>query len=74
MEELLVKDSQIKQPNEKWNRNISGGYIRAVDVGYTLAATASKRELVYADNKLIATEPYTIQFNDKTGIKTIIKD
>lgn len=70
LEELLVKDSQIKYPNEKWQRNIPDGYIKAVDMGYTLAATASKRELIYENNRLVATEPYTIKYNKTTGIKT----
>ena len=39
-------------------------------MGYTLAATASKRELIYENNRLVATEPYTIKYNKTTGIKT----
>lgn len=72
MEELLIKDSKIKYPNEKWRRNIPEGNIRAVNEGYTLAVTDSKRQLVYENNRLVGTEPYTIQWDPDTGIKTIV--
>jgi len=59
-EQLLVKDSFIKKTQTKWYKSLSEGTIRVLEQTYTLQQTHNKRELVYADNKLIGTRPYVI--------------
>jgi len=59
---LLVKDSKLEIPQEKWYRDISAGQISIKNDIYTLMVTDNKRRLIYdSNNKLVGTEPLLIE-------------
>lgn len=61
---LLNKDvKKLELTQEKWFRSIEEGNITLKDQIYSLQVTESKRKLVYSDNKLINTAPFTINNN-----------
>lgn len=61
---LLNRDvKKLELTQEKWFRSIEQGNITIKDQIYSLQVTESKRQLVYSDNKLINTIPFTIDNN-----------
>jgi hypothetical protein len=60
LESLLLKDSSKEITQEKWFRSIEESNITIKDQIYTLKVTGNKRLLIYKDNLLIGTEPYTL--------------
>ncbi len=48
---------------DKWFRSIKEGNITIKKQLYTLLPTENKRQLIYKNNKLIATKPFIIDFN-----------
>jgi DNA polymerase type B, organellar and viral len=68
-EKLLFKDALIEKSQTKWFRNLSEGKINLLEEVYTLKVNDNKRELVYKNNKLIATKPYKINSDKVIDIK-----
>lgn len=61
---LLNKDvKKLELSQEKWFRSIEEGNITIKDQIYSLQVTESKRQIVYSDDKLISTIPFTINNN-----------
>ena len=61
---LLEKDSSLEVTQEKWFRSLTEGTISIKDQLYTLKVTEAKRKLIYQDNRLVKTEPLTINNNE----------
>ena len=66
-ERLLTYNSTLEKLQQKWFKSITEGTISIKDQLYTLKATGNKRELVYSNDILSGTRPYTIN-NDKSII------
>lgn len=60
LEELLIKDSKLEIPQNKWYKSIIDSNITIKEQLYTLKVTDNKRELIYVNNKLVNTKPLTI--------------
>jgi hypothetical protein len=59
--DLLYKESFLQKFQDKWNKNLSSGYISVKNELYTLKVTDNKRKLIYdRNNKLIGTVPFVI--------------
>jgi len=58
---LLIKQSLLQKMQTKWIKNISMGHISIVNELYTLKVTDNKRKLIYINNKLNNTIPYSIR-------------
>ena len=59
---MLVKNKNLLLEQEKWFRSIQEGNITIKKQLYTLQSspTENKRQLIYKNNKLIGTKPFTI--------------
>jgi hypothetical protein len=57
---LLNKDSSQEFTQSKWFKHLDSGSISVMNQIYTLKVTGNKRELIYKDNKLIGTDPFTL--------------
>lgn len=66
LEELLHKDSSREFSQAKWFRSITEGNISIKNQEYTLRVTNNKRELIYDNDLLVNTRPFTI--NDENQI------
>ena len=64
-ENLLVKNVFIEKSQTKWFRNLSEGKINLLNQIYTIKVNDNKRELIYKNNKLIATKAYKINKDKK---------
>jgi hypothetical protein len=62
-ESLLFKESLLEKFQNKWRKNLSEGSIEIRDELYTLRVTNNKRKLIYENNKLVGTLPFTINSN-----------
>jgi len=60
---LLYKESLLEKFQNKWKKNLSEGSIEIRDELYTLRVTNNKRKLIYENNKLVGTLPFTINSN-----------
>lgn len=67
LENLLhIKDNNIQKTelkHDKWFRDFSKGEILIKEQIYTLTPTQNKRELIIHNNKIVDTQPYTINSN-----------
>ena len=63
LEKLLIKDKKLELFHEKWFKDLAEGNIQIVKNPYNLAVTDNKRKLVYENNILVGTEPYSISTN-----------
>lgn len=61
---LDINNKSLELNQDKWFRSFEQGSITIKNQIYTLRATENKRKLVYEDNKIIGTTPFTIN-NDK---------
>ena len=69
-ENLLYKDSFLKNHNEKWYKSLEDSTITVKNQVYTLKVTSNKRELIYNnDNKLINTRAYKINKDEIINTK-----
>lgn len=69
LKSLLNKNKNLLLEHEKWFRNIKEGNITIKKQLYTLLPTENKRQLIYKNNKLIATKSFKINLT-----KNIIKE
>jgi hypothetical protein len=60
---LLMKNSKLEFRQTKWFKDLTEGTINIKDVIYSLKVTENKRELIYDNNKLSYTIPYSIDKN-----------
>jgi|SRR5882757_6020309 len=60
LKSLLKKGKSLILDQEKWFRSIEEANITIKNKIYTLLPTENKRQLIYKNNKLIATKPFTI--------------
>jgi len=60
---LLNMNKSLILDQDKWFRSIKEGNITIKKQLYTLLPTENKRQLIYKNNKLIATKPFIIDFN-----------
>ena len=63
LEKLQIKDEKLELFHEKWFKDLAEGNIQIVKNPYNLAVTDNKRKLVYENNILVGTEPYSISTN-----------
>lgn len=61
---LDINNNSLELNQDKWFRSFEQGSITIKNQIYTLRATENKRKLVYGENKIIGTTPFTIN-NDK---------
>jgi hypothetical protein len=62
---FINENEKLQLTQEKWYIDLIGGRIITVpEEKYTLMATENKRKLIYVNNKLVNTLPYTL-INDK---------
>jgi hypothetical protein len=64
-EGLLNKESILQKLQTKWIKNLGLGNISVIDQLYSLKATQNKRQLIYKNNKLVATRPFIINKVDE---------
>jgi len=60
---LLKRKKSLELTHKTWWSDLRLGNITIKDSLYSLKVTANKRKLIYKDNKLIGTTPYTINEN-----------
>jgi len=61
---LLHKDTFLEKSQTKWRKHIEEGNISVIEQLYTLKVTDNKRKLIFKNDMLIGTNPYTID-NDE---------
>jgi hypothetical protein len=62
LDKLLVKDSLLPIPQNKWFRHLDKGSIDLLNQVYTLKASGNKRSLIYnEDNLLIGSTPFIVK-------------
>ena len=61
---LLYKDTFVQKYQNKWRKHIEEGNISVINQLYTLKVTDNKRKLIFKNDMLIGTNPYTIN-NDE---------
>lgn len=62
LKSLLNKsNTDLLLNHEKWYKNIEHSNITIKEQIYTLTATENKRELIYNNNKLVATKPFILK-------------
>ena len=60
---LDINNNSLELNQDKWFRSFEHGSITIKNQLYTLRATENKRKLVYEDNYLVRTVPFTINNN-----------
>ena len=59
-ENLLFKNSEIIKNQNKWFKSLYQGTIKIDELPYSIKYTDNKRKLIFKDDKLVNTKPFTI--------------